>query len=380
MSLSHHFLRAFVKKLFPIALSILSLNLLAKPPALSEKDLSSPPPKIIRTCCSFGYDLGVVGIPGKKITKITSLDRIGTHKYLGSKEEGNGIIYTKRGGFIDLGHLRDLADWTAYLYSLISNFEPEESLDIMLGHEGGEKVLQIQLHEFLSDRDKKQLAGRIAYDLSLWHEIATWFGASYIPFLPEKYSSFSVEDMYSNILGIELGIKALESDLPYEEAMTELIALTMRELEAVESYSETYEIMKNVENIWWTKEKKLPSEKVLIQRNLEVYSFVRPWLVAGWASDRPEVLVIPDQTEANCPLTDYYRLSIDLNYRFPMRKMFPYKTDRVITQEDFDVLIFQVAEELLNDELKKDIDAKINPREWRKHRIDPSLIIKDDMI
>jgi hypothetical protein len=58
----------------------------------------------------------MVGLPMIKVTQIISLDELGEHRYLGSQDEGNGIIYTATGGFIDIGHVRDQADWTAYLF------------------------------------------------------------------------------------------------------------------------------------------------------------------------------------------------------------------------------------------------------------------------
>ena len=218
-----------------ISFIMTAIVLLAKTPDLSVKELSSPPPKIIRTCCSFGSEVGMMGIPFVKWTDITSITDIGNHTYLGSKEEANGIIYTKRGGFIDIGHVRDIADWTAYLASVILTEQSKEGGEIIinLGIEGGRKTLTINASKDLDRLSVFQLAGRIAYDLSLWHEISTWFGASYIPLMPERYSSFSPEDLYSNLLGVHLAIHALESDLEYEEAMTQLLKSKLDELESV---------------------------------------------------------------------------------------------------------------------------------------------------
>ena len=63
-----------------------------KPLPTGGKALLSPPARIIRTCCSFGADLRVTGIPVKKVTHITSLANLGPHKYLGGAQEGNGIF------------------------------------------------------------------------------------------------------------------------------------------------------------------------------------------------------------------------------------------------------------------------------------------------
>jgi len=365
---------------FAIFLSLLTASeLKAKLPVLDPHEIKSPPPRIIRTCCSFGYDLGIVGLPGKKFTEITSIEKIGPHTYLGSKEEENGIIYTKRGGFIDLGHVRDQADWTAFLYNLIIHAEEGGEIAKHLGHEGGEKMLYIHLPANLDGSDKLLLAGRIAYDLSVWHEIATWFGSSYIPFIPERYSSFSIEDNYSNLLGVMMGMEALKSDLPYEEAMTQLISNYLDSLGAVRMEKETYSAMQEVENVWWSREKKLPSEKVLLQRNLASYQSLRPWLVPTRSNAQPLIITVPEYTANGLNLSGMYKLSIDLNYKFPVRKMFPYRSDRKITQEDFDTMIQEVAYEWLNETYKKDIYAKSVLRELRKKRIHDETIMDNEV-
>ena len=53
--------------------------------------------------------------------------------------------------------------------------------------------------EFLRRHDPVSLtmaiARRLAFQLSIWHEIATWYGWSAVPGYPEKLSAFSPEDL-----------------------------------------------------------------------------------------------------------------------------------------------------------------------------------------
>ncbi|MDP3432015.1 MAG: DUF4056 domain-containing protein [Bacteroidota bacterium] len=105
-----------IKTFLTIIFCVSIVALQAKAPVFPINKPDNKPHRIIRTCCSFGSEMQLMGIPGIKLT----------------------------------------------------------------------------------DNDLVNLAGKIAYDLSVWHEIATWFGASTIPFVPERYSSFSVEDVYSN--------------------------------------------------------------------------------------------------------------------------------------------------------------------------------------
>jgi Protein of unknown function (DUF4056) len=343
-----------MRYLLLICLYFLPFKSEAKAPKLTEKQLNSPPPRIIRTCCSFGSEVSVLGIPGLKISDITSVSALGSHQYLGNEEEGNGIIYTRRGGFIDMGHLRDQADWTAYLYAYIM-LHKERGLAIRkLGYEGGTKNLTVLAPTTMCAEDVMLLAGKIAYDLSVWHEIATWFGASYIPLLPERFSSFSVEDAYSNLLGVHLGIAALQSDLPYEEAMTKLIYETLESLDAVSSQQDTHDAMEAVHNIWWTRNKSLPSKNILLYRQLDIYPQVSPLLVPGWECDsKVPPLAVPLYTSEQVALNEYYHLEFKLNIRFPYRALFPIRKGRWVTSDDFVLLIEQVGIELALEEEKK---------------------------
>lgn len=336
------------KVLFLAVFCSFQLLLQAKAPHIPVNSQLTKPHRVIRTCCSFGADMQFFAIPGIKLTEITSLEKIGTHHYLGDSEEQNGIIYTRRGGFIDMGHLRDQCDWMAYLYIQLEESRKKGSLDLEIGHEGGEKNLRVRIPSFLSNSDLLNLAGKIAYDLSVWHEIATWFGASTIPLIPERYSSFSVEDAFSNLLGVTIGYKAIQSNLPYEEAVTQIIDETLKSMNVVTSEAETLLAMEEVRNVWWTSEKRLPSGKVLLQRQLNVYPCLSPWLVPGWATPNqlPLELTVPEFTSAGESLNKFYVLQFRLNHKFPFRKMFPERKDRTITQNDFECLLSQIATEL----------------------------------
>ena len=337
-------IRIFLTIIFCVSLVALQ----AKSPVFPANRPDIKPHRIIRTCCSFGTEMQLIAIPGFKLTETTSIEKIGPHHYLGNESEGNGIIYSRRGGFIDMGHLRDQADWTAYLYTRLQENKSSGKLAMVLGREGGEKNLNVSIPSNMNDNDLIILAGKIAYDLSVWHEIATWFGASTIPFVPERYSSFSVEDPYSNLLGVTIGIQALHSELPYEKAVTRIISETLKSLDAVSTEAETFLAMEEVRGIWWTREKKLPSGRVLLQRQLQVYDCLQPWLVPGWIDNNqaPLELNVPKYTSEGQALNKFYELEFKLNHKFPFRKMFPERRDRNITQNDFDRLLEQVALEV----------------------------------
>lgn len=334
--------------LIVLVITVFTFNIYAKAPVVSGNESVQRPRRIIRTCCSFGTEMQLFAIPGVKLTEITGLDKIGSHHYMGDSSEENGIIYSRRGGFIDMGHLRDQIDWMAFLYNQLNENKQNGKLLLELGHEGGQKNLNVLLPDNLSNTDLILLSGKIVYDLSVWHEIATWFGASTIPFVPERYSSFSIEDAYSNLLGVTIGIQAIQSELPYEEAVTGLIAQTLKNMDAVTNEIDTYMAMEAVRDIWWTREKRLPSSKVLLKRQIQVYPCLQPWLVPGWASLNKESneLKIPEYASTGKTLNSLYQLEFKLNYKFPFKKMFPDRKERTITQNDFNRLLVEVTSEL----------------------------------
>lgn len=339
----------FLKPAILVFCFFISMHLFSKEPILTSKEMSNHPPKVIRMCCMFGYDVPVILIPGIKMSSISSVEEMGPHRYMGDPAEQNGIIYTRRGGFIDLGHLRDITDWTAYLYLQILRSRSEGMVMLNLGYEGGEKSLVINVPENTTKNDALLIAGRIAYDLSIWHEIATWYGSSSMPMIHERYSSFSLEDAYSNLTGVYVAIKAIQSDLTYDDAVTKILAETLTMLDAVSTVEETRLAMESVKDLWWTNEKRLPSRKVLIKREISVYATLKPWIVPGWVKDNEEPLglIIPEFTAEGVPLNSYYELNFIMNHQFPFKKMFPDRKGRRITNSDFELVLHDVVSNML---------------------------------
>ena len=321
----------------------------AKAPVFSEKDYYYCPPRVIRVCCAFGTDLQVSIIPFSKLNHLTSVELLGNHHYLGDKEEGNGILYSRRGGFLDFGHLRDYVDWTAYLYNMEKKSQQEGEILINLAYEAGEKSLVMKIPPTEKEEDLINLAGRIAFDLSIWHEITTWFGAKTVPLVSEKFSSFSVEDAYSNLLGTKIAAEAIKSDLPYEQAVTKIIKEKLAELEAVSSEEETIQAYEAVRDVWWTRKKPLPNNKMMIQRLLIVYPSLSPMIVPGWESKTgsPIRLTIAETTSDGIPLSEFYTLRFKTNNWIPVKKIFPGRTEKVVTQKDFPEIIDYIAADML---------------------------------
>ena len=311
-------------------------------------NLNKIPPRIIRACCAFGYDLKLWGVPFVNIDQVISIDDLGEHHYMGNKREGTGTIYTHRGGFIDIGHMRDQIDWTRYLYNAILNSKGKGEVVIPLRKEAGRKTLYLNVPAKLDDTDCMLLAGKIAYDFSLWHEISTWFGASTLPFMPEKFSSFSVEDVYSNLLGIHVGMKILHSKLPFNDAATKLIASTLDSLDVVKTAQGTYDAYNSIHNKWYTNKKRIPHTNITLKRDTDVLKATRPWIIPSKMDTigAPNILDVPLLNTKGALLTEYYQFTIDSNHKIPVEELFPDRQNNLINQDDFGVLLNSIKEGL----------------------------------
>lgn len=313
-----------------------------------EVNLNKTPPRIIRACCAFGYDLKLWGVPFVSIDQVIGIDDLGEHHYMGDKSEGTGTIYTNKGGFIDLGHVRDQIDWTRYLYTTVLNSRGKGEVILPLRKEAGRKTLYLNVPAQFSTSDCILLAGKITYDLSLWHEISTWFGASTVPLLTEKFSSFSVEDVYSNLMGVHVGMKTLHSKLPFNRAATLTIASTLDSLDVVKTAKETYDAYDAVHNKWYTNKKRIPSTNITLKRDPDVLNSSRPWIIPNQTNniDDSIILAVPLLNTKGELLTNFYQFTIDLNYRFPVEELFPDRKSSLINQDDFGVLLDRITNEI----------------------------------
>jgi hypothetical protein len=260
------------------------------PAAVPEFD----PPKKVRPCCAFGVDLkasvGPVPVPLYENENMVSPEKIGPHGYDKGEltKENNGLVYTCRGGFIDLAHVRDTGDNTLYLSMQIARGLPG-GITIQLPDQGTKRRVMIKpLPEGLLARHGRwniaaALASYIAYDLSIWHEVVTWYGWESTLGISEKLSAFSPEDTYSNVLGINIvaGIvleREAGSREQYDQSMQVWIREALRRLGAVKE-AQGRQAMKAVDGLWWDSSKRLPDWKLVTRRDLHTEPRVTPWIV-----------------------------------------------------------------------------------------------------
>lgn len=310
--------------------------------------IEKPKKRILRMCCAFGSNVKLFGIPFIRVDKIMSINDLGNHSYLGGKTEGNGIIYSKKAGFLDLGHIRDQADWTAFLYKILVENVAKGPVDIKLGHELGDKLLKLDLPINLSEIELINIASSLAFQLSTWHEIASWYGATRAPILNEKFSSFSFEDNFSNALGVSLGKEALLSTLSYNKAMDSLLTNYLLRVEASDDKDETRSKMFELVNTYWNPKKSIPNKKLIIKRNFEIKFPIKPIVFEGLSN---ECISIFKNAKEIKSYSQYAFLEFHVGYRFPYKRLFPEKTTRIIICSEFDKIIDDIKTESLK--LKK---------------------------
>ncbi|MFA5251885.1 MAG: DUF4056 domain-containing protein [Phycisphaerae bacterium] len=218
---------------------------------------------------------------------------LGPHSYrFEFHEKGNGIVYTCKAGHVDISHVREAADWTAYLaavtYKHLENSDPEFSFTLKEGSVCFIHLTYPDSWQSLSVEDKE----RIAFDLSVslgryfgytagsWHEILTWFGYKSKGVFPEFPSAFSWEDNFSNLVGADIGAESLrDTERTYDDAVTYAIDKSLENLD-VQSAEAARGAAEKVRGIWF--EGKVPPFVDMKKRNFDIgldNGLITPWLI-----------------------------------------------------------------------------------------------------
>lgn len=344
-----------------------------------------PAPKNLRPCCAFGTGLqvavGAVPLPGLALANVVGPSDVGRHRYDGgtfafggsggegtSFVEHNALVYTCRAGFVDTAHLRDYADWTLFL-SFAAFRALRTGAVIELPPEGGARRVRLEpVPPAVIARHGAMplaiaLAEWVAWNLSLWHEIASWYGAAAVSMFPEKASSFSPEDAYSNLLGIKLAAGILEvrgasTDQIYERNMNAWVPRALERVVAVPA-SLGQAAMKSVDGTWWDSTKILPDNQLVRRRNLELGPHLTPWRVpldgatgeAGTALRRactgaPALVLRTPDSLAGTKLAGLVTLEIDVTAEIATRFPFPNPSSHRVTQADFPALVTAIRADM----------------------------------
>jgi hypothetical protein len=156
-------------------------------------------------------------------TNFIDVNGLGRHSYGGFLFENNGIVYTCRGGHVDIAHVRIGADNVRYLYHKIRKnlMQGNRKFTFKLNVEPSMYYVKLEYPADWKSKPKKEkqqiidelsmeLSQYFTFTMTTWHEVLTWFGYKCMAVLPEQPSAFSWEDIYSNIVGIRIGVQAVE--------------------------------------------------------------------------------------------------------------------------------------------------------------------------
>ncbi|MFN7950341.1 MAG: DUF4056 domain-containing protein [bacterium] len=359
--------RLFAGVALVAALAALAAPALALPPSPPDK------PPSLRACCALGYNLapriGSVEFP-IRIGNVSASRPFGKHSYAGALrlEERNAHLYTCRAGFIDLAHVRDNADWTAYLMSQLETLLGSGKT-LELPAEAGGRRLVLPARSIAGDRQEviALVARRIALDLSLWHEIASWYGFSLVPVFPERLSAFSPEDFYSNVVGTELGVHAYRSAQPFDEAMDDEMAAATLALDPVPG-ALTRRAFQMIDGLWWDSRRFVPDTDLVTRRSLAVGPVVTPWRVPGGDAELcggratpAQPVEVPERTPSGEALSTYYRLEIDPDLTLLHGAPFAALGIERITSLDFGWIIATVRDQMIT-ELGPEFESPDAPR------------------
>lgn len=279
-----------------------------------------------------------------------------------SSERSRGHFYTRRGGFLDLAHIRRAIDFAGYVH-----YRVREGLQQGGSHFSFESIDQTTYHvrfaypaywaglspaarERLIEEIAVQAGASAAIELSNWREIITWYGFHNVPGMPEKGSAFSYEDLPSHAVGAAVAMRALRAPgVPFNEAVERELDRELGELGIVprELY---YRAMGLVENRWWGK-------KTCLKRHLDNGlddGFVTPWLVRGLEpGSAPVAKSYPGPRKYRANIGGHeirgivvFECEPRLGSRKTLHAILPPGTSRVSTARDYPAILARIREEV----------------------------------
>lgn len=311
----------------------------AEPSGVTALVAPLPERDSLRYCCAFGTDLKVrffVNLPLIRVGAIVGMDELGRHHYDGGgliaefisalmgfakslglpvgrwpvddviagrveetpraasifsnpfdNVENNGLIYTCRAGFLDTSHVREQIDWVAYLIAALDRQLGEPGI-LQLPPEGAARAVELRAipDELVAAVGRDELvvamAQWIAYEYSVWHEIAQWYGWSLWELYPEVVSGFSPEDPISNVIGIDMmsgidyrqELASHESFNRWSERNLLDALVPLGPVDASLSEQATLEL----DGLWWNSDEWLPDRGVVTRRYMDSDGDLLPWL------------------------------------------------------------------------------------------------------
>ena len=266
------------------------------------------------------------------------------------------MIGTCRGGFIDLGHVRngaDLTKWVAKgLEKKILAGKPEHSFKLTdpsrhyltIKYPAGFHDLPLEKRLAIARDVSIQASAYAIYWSTTWHEMITYLGWKPVG-INVLISALSPEDNYSNLLGAIIGARALRDEkLSYNAAVTKIMKDEFTMLE-IRPKREVKEAAKSIYGVWYVGEGYFGSK--MLKRDLDIGledNKKTPWPIPGLCEDA-ELYSYP------IPTLDFKRYdfvveySIDPAIRRITTNILGYEFDRLIPHTHFPKIMAHIVEQ-----------------------------------
>jgi hypothetical protein len=299
--------------------------------------------------------------------KAADLNDLGVHRYgkvprlLKADETSGGIIYTTRAGFLDVAHLRITVDTVRYCVThLRAAIDRGETVLPLKTLEGStfhvtlrypaewRGALEGSAQKNLADKVTLRAGQWIAYEMMTWHELATWFGYCTVPFIDEKPSAFSYDDIISHVVGLRISDAVLTAQAAqtFDQAVTLALREQLAELGAV-SPKQTDAAAAAVEGVWWTNGRPL-------RRQVDVGEggVVSPWLISALTEGKegaPNEFQLPRLDDVDgMDFSSFVSVAVEprILAAIAMRAQLPARPQLFDVERDFPALIAVVRSQM----------------------------------
>jgi Protein of unknown function (DUF4056) len=186
--------------------------------------------------------------------------------------ELSGIVYTCSLGFLDIGHIRDLADLTSHYFTKLKARNGKGHFDTFK-HNG-----EVKLNGVVPETHWLRVARSLAYDESVFHEIYSYW----IPNVGGENSSFSPEDCSSNFIGTFIGEQAIVGTLAggiFDKEVTLALTAFLTAAGALPTAG-TIGAFSLISGLWTKVNASVDDPTMLRRRNFGIRP-ITPWVLAN---------------------------------------------------------------------------------------------------
>jgi hypothetical protein len=193
---------------------------------------------------------------------------LGQHK---TPTEKLGILYTGRGGFVDLGHLRETCDLTEFVWTRLQGAGGAVGTVIPTIHGAATIKKEVPRTRFVG------IAQAIANDDALGHEVVSYDKHT----LGNHHSAFSPEDLCSNFLGTLVARMAISTGGIFSRKVDVALTKVLKDL-GVQTAAESQKAFDKIKTKWVNF---IDSQSFLNDDYLRRRNFTRNPFKAGHPSD-----------------------------------------------------------------------------------------------